>query len=83
MDKNKNMNEKENFAHLHEQMRILKQEVIKVQKEVERNGVRIEDILKWIAKSKGFVGGVMLVLGVLWGIALFLKTWIVKLLVGG
>jgi len=47
---------------------------------VAENKSDIEDILKWIAKSKGFLGGITLMLGAFWAILVFLKSAILKLM---
>jgi len=50
---------------------------------VEANAQGIEEIKESMTKYKGFVAGMLFVFGAIWGLMLFLKTWILKIITGG
>ena len=54
-----------------------------VEQKVDRNSQNIEAMHDLLVRYKGFLGGILFVSAGLWAIAVFLKTWLIKLLVGG
>ena len=53
-----------------------------VEKKVDTLADELQDLRDWITKYKGFLGGIVFVVAIIWGILMFLKTWILKTVTG-
>jgi len=47
--------------------------------QVNKNAQGIEEIKAAHVKYKGFLGGILFVFSIIWGVLVFLKTWLLKM----